>query len=136
MFLFIYSINCLLIRYSFIFDSFGASQAVCKNLWYITSPLWKIICLLLGWYVVYVQAAQKINILLADINKYLASRTISFEFLTRLTLFLNLSLFHILAPGSERLSTFRIIMIMWLQVPNRTPSLFRYIMMLSPLYIH
>ncbi len=39
---------CLLVRYSFIFDSFGASRAVYRNLWYINSPRWEEICLLLG----------------------------------------------------------------------------------------
>jgi hypothetical protein len=34
-------IQCLLVRYSFVFDSFGASQAVYRN-------MWKEICLLLG----------------------------------------------------------------------------------------
>ncbi len=39
---------CLRVWYSFIFDSFGTSQAVYRNLWYIKSPLWKEICLFLG----------------------------------------------------------------------------------------
>ncbi len=39
---------CLCVWYTFIFDSFGASQAVYRNLWYIESPLRKEICLLLG----------------------------------------------------------------------------------------
>jgi hypothetical protein len=30
---------CLLVRYSFTLDSFEASQAVYRNLWYIESPL-------------------------------------------------------------------------------------------------
>ncbi len=56
--------------------------------------------------------------------------------LTRLILFLNISLFHILAPSSARGSTCGVIMITWLQLPNRTTSVFRYIIMLSPLYLH
>ncbi len=52
-------------------------------------------------------------------------KIISFEFLTRLTLFLDLSLFYILDPRSARGSTFGIIMITWLQLPNRTTSMFR-----------
>ncbi len=39
---------CLRVSYSFIFDSFGASQAVYRNLCYIKSLLWKEICLFLG----------------------------------------------------------------------------------------
>ncbi len=35
---------CVCVRYWFIFDSFGASQIVYRNLWYVESPLLKIIC--------------------------------------------------------------------------------------------
>ncbi len=56
---------------------------------------------------------------------YLALYRLSIKFLTRLTLFLNLSLFYILAPHSASGSTFGIIMITWLQLPNRTTSMFR-----------
>ncbi len=34
------------VRYLLIFDSFGASEAVYRNLGYIKSPLWKVLCLL------------------------------------------------------------------------------------------
>ncbi len=47
------------------------------------------------------------------------------SFLMRLTLFLNLSLVYILAPCSARGSTFGVITIMWLQLMNRTTSMFR-----------
>ncbi len=43
---------------------------------------------------------------------------LSFEFLARLSLFLNLSLFHILVPRSVHGSTFHVIMITWLWVQN------------------
>ncbi len=39
---------CLLVRCLFMFVSFWVSQEVYVNLWYINSPLWKVICLLLG----------------------------------------------------------------------------------------
>jgi hypothetical protein len=51
------------------FDSFGASQAVYRNLWYIEAPLWKEICLFLGWFVISAQVAKKINILTAQIKR-------------------------------------------------------------------
>jgi hypothetical protein len=35
---------CLLVSYSFIFDSFGASKQVYRKLWYIKSPLWTVFC--------------------------------------------------------------------------------------------
>ncbi len=51
---------CLLVRYLFIFDSFGASQAVYRNLWwYIKSPLRKVISLQLGWSVFFCPGSQK-----------------------------------------------------------------------------
>ncbi len=53
----------------FIFDSFGASQAAYRNLWYIESPLWKEICLFLGKFVISTQVAQKINILTAQYKR-------------------------------------------------------------------
>jgi hypothetical protein len=49
---------CLIL---FIFDSFGASQAIYRNLWYIESPLWKEICLF--------SSSQKINILTAQYKR-------------------------------------------------------------------
>ncbi len=49
---------------------------------------------------------------------------------------IELSLINILATPSACGSTFRIIMITWLQVSNRVTSMFRYIMMFLPLYLH
>jgi hypothetical protein len=56
----------LLLWYSFIFESFGESQAVYKNIWYVKSTLWKVICLLLGLFVIFAQAAPQKNILSAQ----------------------------------------------------------------------
>ena len=65
---------CLVVRYLFIFDSFGTSQAVCRNLWYIKSPLLKVICLLLGWFVITAQVAKKSAFWVPNINEYPKSR--------------------------------------------------------------
>ncbi len=53
---------CLLVRYSFIFDSFRASQAIYKNLWYVSYPLLKETCLLFGQFDNNAQAAKKKHI--------------------------------------------------------------------------
>ncbi len=50
---------CLLVSYSFIFESLGASRAVYRYLRYIKSSLLKVICQLLGWFVIFAQGAQK-----------------------------------------------------------------------------
>ncbi len=67
------NLYCKLVRYSFIFDSFRASQAVYRNLWYIKSPLWKVICLLLGWFATSAQVAKRSNILTAQ-NKRISNK--------------------------------------------------------------
>ncbi len=56
----IYGQYCLLVRYLFSCDYSGTSQAVFRNIWYIKSTLWKIICLLLGWWVISAQAESGI----------------------------------------------------------------------------
>ncbi len=65
---------CLIISYSFKFDSFEASQAVYRNLWYIKSPLWKVICLLSAKFVISTQVAKKSTFWLPSKNEYLTSR--------------------------------------------------------------
>jgi len=45
---------CLLAGYSFIFDFVGASQVIFRE-----TPLWKKICLLLGYFVISARAAKK-----------------------------------------------------------------------------
>ncbi len=67
-------IYCLLVWYLIIFDSFGASQAVFRSLCYIKPPLWKEICLFLGYFVISAQAAKKLTSWLPNINEYLTSR--------------------------------------------------------------
>ncbi len=42
--------------YLFIFHS---TWTVYRNLWYIKSPLWKVICFLLGWFVISAQVGKK-----------------------------------------------------------------------------
>ncbi len=59
---------CLGVWYSFIFDSFGASHAVYRNLWYIKFPLWKEICFL-GAYLLFLPRYTKINILAAQYQR-------------------------------------------------------------------
>ncbi len=53
---------CLRVWYSFIFDSFGASQEVYRNLWYIESSLWKEFF----YFCYFCPGSQKINILTAQ----------------------------------------------------------------------
>ncbi len=61
---------CMRIWYSFIFVSFGASQAVYRNLWYIESPLWKEIC-----FVFFCPGSQKKSTFwMPNINEYLMSK--------------------------------------------------------------
>ncbi len=64
----------LLVRYPFLFDSFGASKAVYRSLWYIKSPMCKVICLLWDRFVISAQTAQKSRFWLPNINTYLTSR--------------------------------------------------------------
>jgi hypothetical protein len=59
---------CLRVWYSFIFDSFGSSQAVYRNLWYIES-LYSVVCegnlFIFGLVCYFCPGSQKINILTA-----------------------------------------------------------------------
>jgi hypothetical protein len=66
---------CLLVWFSFIFDSFVASQTIYWNMWYTKSPLWKVIYLLLGWLCSnFCPGSQKSTFWLPNIDEYLTSR--------------------------------------------------------------
>jgi hypothetical protein len=59
-----------IVRYClFIFDSFGASQAVYINLWYKEAPLWKENLLIFGLICYFCPGSQKINILTAQYKR-------------------------------------------------------------------
>jgi hypothetical protein len=63
--------------YLFIFDSIWTIQAVYRNLWYIKSPLWKVICFLLGWFVISAQLGKKWPILTPQYKRISNKRSIS-----------------------------------------------------------
>ncbi len=65
---------CLLVWYSFIFDPFGASQAVHRCLWYIKSPSWMEIWSFFSCFVISAQVSKKSTWLLPAITEYQTSR--------------------------------------------------------------
>ncbi len=83
--------SCKTLIFIFIFDFFGASQKLYRNLWYIKSPLWKVISLPLGWFIISAQVAKKSIFWLPKINKYLTSMDLKLLCLVSLS-FMNLSL--------------------------------------------